>query len=623
MQDYSLTCAGDAAFPLDDPMVRQALTLAVDKQDIINRHYEGEGSSTPTYMIPFIGWAYNNDPALQEYIAYDVDKANQLLDDAGYPRSFVAEDPFGGQLELRFDGWDLRVLVGNHDTKRYQSAITLCQYWTEIGIRCHVVTTSFNLILLDVYDTGEFETYVGGYSVGVDPDWFWQLLNADNAYRVPNNDLADDGDNSGQWLNDEFTELGREARSTTDLVVRAEKYKRMQEIVAMEQPGYNYYVSPTWHAREGTVFGGFRPGTGLGGPWDENALQYIHLGDTPQYGGEIFVGTSDDPDSLNPYLYQTLFAAYFVEPMFDSLLALDEDNNLYPQLAKEIPVGKIEGDVWTTTFELRDGIKWHDGTPLTAEDIVFSYDLAVSDSTLDVWDNLDYDVDPETQEVTVTALDDKTVKFDVQLDGEPYVYAAFYLYAATMDILPKHLLGDSPDWKTDDWNKAPVGSGPFMFDSGEAGKFWRLVKNPDYYLEEDGKQLPYLDAVTLKYYSSSEAMTAGFLGGEIDVHGFQLSPKEREDIQSEADKLGMAIIFSERPDNGFRYVNYNTKSQCLPDPIALQMAGVVTTTEPVTATETAVVTVTAVPEFHGLMTALLVLSMGVPVIILRRKLIKS
>ncbi len=182
-QNYTLVCQADKMMPLDNPLVRRALTLAVDKQDIIDRHYEGEGQSTPSYMIPFIGWAYNDDPALLDYIAYDPELAGQLLDEAGYPASFEYEDPFEGPTKLRFDGWDLRILVGSHDVKRYQSAITMASYWEQIGVRAHVVTTSFNLILLDVYDTGEFETYVGGYSVGVDPDWFYNLLGTHNIYR--------------------------------------------------------------------------------------------------------------------------------------------------------------------------------------------------------------------------------------------------------------------------------------------------------------------------------------------------------------------------------------------------------------------------------------------------------
>ncbi len=140
--------------------------------------------------------------------------------------------------------------------------------------------------------------------------------------------------------------------------------------------------------------------------------------------------------------------------VFSGLLKYDDDHNLVGDLAEKWEIDKTEK---VYTIHLRQGVKWHDGRPFTARDVVFTVKTiqnAASESVLR----------PGWSEVEVQAKDDNTVVFKL-----PSIYGAF-VHSLTFGILPEHILGSLPPEKlrSSNFNNIqPVGTGPFKLDTVE------------------------------------------------------------------------------------------------------------------------------------------------------------
>ena len=152
--------------------------------------------------------------------------------------------------------------------------------------------------------------------------------------------------------------------------------------------------------------------------------------------------------------------------LFSGLTAHDAEDQVVPGLAER---WEYDEETFTYTFHIRDGVKWHDGEPFTAEDVKFTIE-AIMDPENGAENAPNYE---DVQEITVP--DEKTVCFRL---AEPNV--AFLEYM-TMAILPKHLL-EGEDMQQSDFFRAPVGTGPYKLESWDVGQAIVMVKNEDYYL---------------------------------------------------------------------------------------------------------------------------------------------
>ena len=123
----------------------------------------------------------------------------------------------------------------------------------------------------------------------------------------------------------------------------------------------------------------------------------------------------------------------------------------------------------TYTFRLREGLAWHDGQPLTAEDVKFTIE-AIMDPENGSENAPNYE---DVEEITV--IDSRTVAFRLSAPN-----VAFLEYM-TMAVLPRHLL-EGEDMQSSDFFRAPVGTGPYKLVSWDPGQSIVLERNPDYYL---------------------------------------------------------------------------------------------------------------------------------------------
>ncbi len=248
-------------------------------------------------------------------------------------------------------------------------------------------------------------------------------------------------------------------------------------------------------------------------------------------------GASDVPIAARPYVEGAVGEAISVSPLtavtqvdrdlvalvFAGLVRNGPDGTLVPDLAERWSVD-AEGKVWTVT--LRDDARWHDGEPVTADDVVF---------TIRTLQDPDYTGPAASSwgEVTVEALDDKTVTFtlDTPLGGFPQ--------ALTQPIAPVHLLGDVPVALLPDhpFGEQPVGAGPFeLVDLTPTGatlvpattigggdqEVGEVTPPPDSLTTapptlRPERPLPYLAGIDFRFYPDGESLAADYRDGKVDA----------------------------------------------------------------------------------------------------------
>jgi peptide/nickel transport system substrate-binding protein len=260
---------------------------------------------------------------------------------------------------------------------------------------------------------------------------------------------------------------------------------------------------------------------------------------TPKKGGHVIEGNFSDIRTLNSMLSSDTASNQVIGLMFDGLLNYKKNGDLVPALASDLP--KTSSDGMTYTFKLRSGLKWSDGQALTADDVVFTYQLAYDPKYKDVASPRRGDLSKYI--ASVTAPDPQTVVIQTT-----QVFAPFLANHALYGILPKHVLGslDPKAVNTADFNTGPsVTNGAFKFVKWEKGQQVTLARNDNYW---NGPA--YLDSYVYKVLPDSVAVTNQLKTGEIDI-----GPVDPG--QFDALKTATNVVTSEFPVPTFTFYAYN------------------------------------------------------------------
>jgi peptide/nickel transport system substrate-binding protein len=174
---------------------------------------------------------------------------------------------------------------------------------------------------------------------------------------------------------------------------------------------------------------------------------------------------------------------------YEPLAGWDNDGNLVPFLAAEIPSKENDGlaeDGLSVVWKLKRGVKWHDGMPFTADDVVFNWEYARTPETAAVSIG-------SYKDVTVEKVDDFTVRVKF---AKPTPFWADAFVGTNGMIIPKHLFADYIGGKSRDApaNLKPVGTGPYMFVDFKPGDMVRATRNPDYHVANR----PHFDTLEIK-----------------------------------------------------------------------------------------------------------------------------
>ena len=252
----------------------------------------------------------------------------------------------------------------------------------------------------------------------------------------------------------------------------------------------------------------------------KKATGYGSLGVTDgKPGGTYTLALGDSPQSLNYYGVIDNNLGLVAQQMFDGLVEFNLANyKIEPALAESWTVtdgGKVY------TFKLRQGVKWSDGQPFDADDVVFTYKNMIMNPEARAGDPGNFKLDGK--DVTVSKVDANTVRFTL-----PRAAPAFLLQQRYF-IMPKHRLlkfsiegGAKPAdinnaWPSNVSEAEVVGTGPFKLSNYTAGQKVTLVKNPNYWkVDARGTKLPYLDRLEFLIIRDPQAQVAQFLAGNVD-----------------------------------------------------------------------------------------------------------
>ena len=213
------------------------------------------------------------------------------------------------------------------------------------------------------------------------------------------------------------------------------------------------------------------------------------LSGKPVEGGSIKVGISQDLDSLDPHKAVAAGTKEVLFNIYEGLVKPDKDGNLTEAVASSYEVSE---DAKVYTFTLRDGVKFHNGNDVTAEDVKYSIDRCADTS------NGEPLVSAYSIVESVNILDEKTVEIRLT---EPNTEFLAYMTTA---IIPKDY---------EELDTAPVGTGPFKFVSRSPQENVVLEKNTEYWGEQ-----AHLDEVEFRIVSDADMVVTNLKGGSIDMY---------------------------------------------------------------------------------------------------------
>lgn len=195
--------------------------------------------------------------------------------------------------------------------------------------------------------------------------------------------------------------------------------------------------------------------------------------------------------------------------LFNGLTAHDANNHVIPGLAKS---WSYDEATHTYTFQLEQGVKWHDGEPFTAEDVKFTIEAIMNpDNESEIFSNYE-DVE------AIQVIDESTVAFQLADDN-----VAFLEYMS-IGILPKHLL-EGENMQESDFFRFPIGTGPYKMSKWDVGQAITLVRNEDYF-----KGVPNIETIVFKIVPDDNAKALQLRSGELDLA--HLTPKDAQTFEA-------------------------------------------------------------------------------------------
>ncbi len=271
----------------------------------------------------------------------------------------------------------------------------------------------------------------------------------------------------------------------------------------------------------------------------------------PKRGGILKFVVPDEPPSFDGHKETTFALIHPIAPFYSVLIRVDPDNpatftDFKCDLCTAMPTPTDGGK--TYTFKIRKGVKFHDGTPLTAKDVHASFERII------------FPKDPSysarqaqfSMVESVTAPDDETVVFKLKYPSGGFIPS---LATPFNFIYSKAILDKDQRW----YEKNVMGSGPFVFESREAGAVVRGKRNPDYY--HPGQ--PYLDGFEAIFAKTQTLRVQSIRGDQASIEFRGLPPKSRDDLVA---ALGKDITVQESAWNCVLLVTPNHEKKPFDDP---------------------------------------------------------
>ena len=269
--------------------------------------------------------------------------------------------------------------------------------------------------------------------------------------------------------------------------------------------------------------------------------------------GTFSLNLGGEPTTINPITSTDLYAQNVQSFLLDSLAGRNDDTYAWePALATSWEISK-DGKIFT--FKLRQGVKWHDGKPFTAEDVKFSFDV-IFDPKFDTAHMRPYYEGIEKVEI----VDPQTVRFYAKEK-----YFRNFDSAAGITVVPKHIYGDPS--RKENLNQTLVGTGPYVLEKYEKGKRIVLKRNADYWgnTVEDLKGQYNAERIVLRFVKEKNVSLEMLKKGDIDYESFDPEVYTQKTTGTEWGTKVIKVKTENLSPKSYGYIGWNLRNDLFAD----------------------------------------------------------
>lgn len=424
----------------------------------------------------------------------------------------------------------------------FQFTQLVAQEWRRLGLDVNVRVMPWEQMLdivwfsRDAWDTTAWQMV--GRPERSDPD--------EIVFNLFHSSTAERGFNFIGYNNPEFDAVAEAQRVTLDPEERRALVRQAQAILAADQPNMMLAHPQSTYAFNQSVWNPDsvvdQGGIGIRNTWTFNSLE--PLGDQR----DIILNSSDNVQAINPLYISGGVDSWITELVWDRLMRIDPNGLPTPWAA----TGHEWIDDNTITVTLRDNMMWHDGEPVTPEDVRFSFEAAGSGEAPMYG--------PFVGNIASIDIDGMDITFNLSQPSAAFLTASL----AKINLIPKHIWEPILDGLTDSDQNAesiqenpPVGSGPFRFRSWAQNEEIVLSANQDHF------NAPKADRWILRIVPNVEAALGMLRSGEINF--LADLPGDPSVLQSAVEQ-DENLVMASSVDIGFRYVAFNNRRAPFDDP---------------------------------------------------------
>lgn len=443
--------------PLADVRVRQALAYAIDLDAIVDSLFDGKAEKAVSFTAPG-DWLNAELPVY----SYDPEKAKELLKEADWPSDYTLD------------------VVYYYDDQQTVDLMTIIgQYWSDVGVKAQFRKLEGDLAAQLWVAPEDKEN---GPSA-VKWDLAYAAVAALTESEFYNRFASTASNNSSVPLQDGLDDLIAASNSTMDTDEQKAAFQEIQAYIAENELAMPLYhqVCFIYNSKDLDM-----AGSEVGNDqfsYEKNILDWnINREDKTLY-------TNGGPQEF--FWYPMVNPGYMIntELVFDKLI--NADSSLNPTDGMLAESYSVSEDSLSIEFVLRDGLTWHDGEPLTADDVKFTIELmlktpganAVATEVVNAITGAQDYIDGKTEDLAGVVVDGNkvTVQFDKIAANALQVFSQW-------PILPKHCLenADPATLQQDQFWQKPIGSGPFMVDEVVLNNYATLKRWDGYYKQGSG-----------------------------------------------------------------------------------------------------------------------------------------
>jgi len=419
---------------------------------------------------------------------------------------------------------------------RIEIARVVGEAWRKLGFETGIEVMTYSEGIRRVFTEHDYDLFIvtfGAQDIRTDPDIFLMKLHGEDERKKG-------GWNFAHYYNPEFEKVGQAQRREMNPEKRRELVFKAQEILYRDQPTavVLYPQDPQAYRTDNFTNWEWGVGEGISSFWTD-----IHV--KPAKRKVRRTGTTTISKTVNPLMPTAWEDFTNLQRIYDRLFRISKDGTPIPWAAEDF----ILVDYTTIEIPIRKGMKFHDGEPVTAEDIKFSFDY-YKQWKAPFWASVLENVKE------VQKLGDYKIRIVLKEPSTPFKTHPL----STIFILPKHIWKDIPSKSTVEdplkWpNEKPIGSGPFKF------KYWRRGAEFSFERFEGHFSPPQVDGIVAIEYKSMEALVGGLLKDQCDSTWWKVFPSYVDVLKADPD-----IEVKGFPTHAILTLSYNCERPPFNDP---------------------------------------------------------